>query len=85
MYSVEYTRQALKDMDRLPAHIQGAIRKKLAGLAKTPLAAAGVKALAGESGAYRLRVGNYRVVYFLEHDRLLIVVVKAQHRKDVYR
>jgi len=85
MYSIEYTHQALKDMGRLPAHIQDSIKKKLTHLAKAPLTAQNVKALTGEPGAYRLRVGDYRVVYYLEHDRLVIVVVKAQHRKDIYR
>jgi mRNA interferase RelE/StbE len=34
---------------------------------------------------YRIRVGNYRVIYVVEDDRLLVMVVRVGHRKDVYR
>ncbi|AJT66633.1 hypothetical protein T261_4997 [Streptomyces lydicus] len=46
---------------------------------------ADVKKLAGPSGLYRLRVGNYRVAYQVEDGELLILVVKVGDRRDVYR
>ncbi|MEV7421310.1 type II toxin-antitoxin system RelE/ParE family toxin [Streptomyces sp. NPDC091212] len=46
---------------------------------------ADIKKLAGPSGLYRLRVGNYRVAYQVEDDALIILVVKAGDRHDVYR
>ncbi|MFF4697811.1 type II toxin-antitoxin system RelE family toxin [Streptomyces chattanoogensis] len=46
---------------------------------------ADVKKLAGPSGLYRLRVGNYRVAYQVEDGELLILVVKVADRRDVYR
>ena len=60
--------------------IQGAIDK----LADDPRPA-GMIALPGVPGAYRIRVGDYRIVYALHDDRLLIVVIDIGHRREVYR
>ena len=45
----------------------------------------GCVALAGETRAYRVRVGDYRIVYEIFDDRLVIQVVRIGHRRDVYR
>ena len=41
--------------------------------------------LTGESDAYRVRVGDYRIVYEVIDDRLIVHVVRVGHRRDVYR
>ena len=41
--------------------------------------------LAGEENAWRIRVGDYRIVYEIHADRLLVLVIRIGHRKDVYR
>ncbi len=46
---------------------------------------ADVKKLAGSDGLYRLRVGNYRVAYQIDNGRLVILVVKIAHRREVCR
>ncbi len=45
----------------------------------------GVQKLKGDEQFLRLRVGDYRLIYVVEDDRLLILVVKIGHRRDVYR
>jgi mRNA interferase RelE/StbE len=45
----------------------------------------GAKALAGSPGLFRVRVGDYRVVYAVENDRFVVLVVRVGHRRDVYR
>ncbi len=45
----------------------------------------GCKALVGEPGAYRIRAGDWRVVYTVDDDAILVVVVKLGHRREVYR
>ena len=45
----------------------------------------GAKRLAGSEGLHRIRVGDYRVVYAIEDDVLLVLVVRIGHRRDVYR
>ena len=42
-------------------------------------------ALRGAPGAFRIRVGDYRVIYVLHDDRLLVVVIDVGHRRDIYR
>lgn len=85
MYKIEYTKRALKDFVSIPVQIQKQIRNKLDILAQNPFAATQVKALKGEEETYRLRVGDYRVVYYLENEKLIITVVKLGHRKDIYQ
>lgn len=45
----------------------------------------GVKKLFGLDDLYRIRVGEYRVVYQIQDNRLIVLVVRIGHRKDVYR
>ncbi len=83
-YSIEVTRSAQKDIRKLPKHIIGALDKIMRGLAKNPRPN-GCKKLRGTSDHYRLRYGNYRVVYEIIDKKLVIIVVNISHRKDVYR
>ncbi len=45
----------------------------------------GVKKLTGLDNLYRIRAGDYRIVYQIRDDRLIVLVVRIGHRKDVYR
>mgnify|MGYP001580816136 FL=1 len=45
----------------------------------------GVKKLTGTDDLYRIRVGDYRIVYQIHDDRLIVLVVRIGHRRDVYR
>jgi mRNA interferase RelE/StbE len=83
-YTVEYKKSALKELAELPENLCNTIIAKVAVLAENPAGAGNVKALKGEEG-YRLRVGDYRVVYTLEHKKLIVEVVRIAHRKDVYK
>ncbi len=85
MYKIEYTHKALKELLKLPSHVQKQITNKLAVLAKKPFDNSQVKALKGEDAGFRLRVGDYRVVYYIENNCLVITVVKVGHRKDIYQ
>lgn len=85
MYKIEYTRKALKDLSKLPVHIQKQINNKLSILARDPFSNSQVKELKGEDAGFRLRVGDYRVVYYIENKCLVITVVKVGHRKDIYQ
>lgn len=83
-YQIQFTtaaRRQLLDLPRqLVARIDGAIQR----LADDPRPS-GAEKLKGHQNLYRLRVGDYRVVYTIEDTRLLIVVIKIGNRKDVYR
>ena len=60
------------------------IIRKLEALAANPRPV-GVEKLAGVEGHYRIRQGDYRVIYRIEARRLIVVVVKIGHRREVYR
>ena len=57
---------------------------KVLALAEEPRPA-GCEKLAGEADRYRVRVGQYRIVYSIADDELVVLVVRVAHRKDVYR
>jgi mRNA interferase RelE/StbE len=46
---------------------------------------AGMKKLAGEINLYRIRVGDYRIIYQIENKQLVVLIVAIGHRRDVYR
>ena len=60
------------------------IRARLDELAENPFAVPNVKKLTGHPG-YQLRVGDWRVLYLVERDVLVIYVIEVGHRKEIYR
>lgn len=84
-YRVELKPQADRQLQRLPQPVQIRIVRALRGLADNPRPR-GVKKLADDAeDLYRIRVGDYRVVYQIQDDRLIVLVVRVGHRRDVYR
>jgi mRNA interferase RelE/StbE len=83
-YSIEFTPAALRDLGSLPKDAQKRIGKKIDTLVQNPRPA-GAVAIKGGEGLLRLRVGFYRVIYRVEDDRLVVLVVRVGHRKEVYR
>jgi mRNA interferase RelE/StbE len=85
MWSIAYTADALKTLSRMDRTIARRIRSKLLVLAQNPASPnSNVKKLAGIEG-YRLRVGDWRVIYTLKHQMLTVVVVRVGHRSEVYK
>jgi mRNA interferase RelE/StbE len=82
-YQVILPKSVQKELDRLPDEIANRILARLAGLETNPRPA-DVKKLKGRD-AWRIRVGDYRVIYEI-HDRILqIIVITVGHRRDIYR
>ncbi len=73
---------AEKDMDRLPAEIHTRLARKILSLEVNPRPA-GVKKLSGRQ-EYRLRVGDYRVLYVVDDEIDTVTVVAVGHRREVY-
>ncbi len=82
-YRIEWKHSAEKELRKLPAQAIARIVQAVGRLADNPHPPGSIK-LAG-SEAYRLRVGDYRVIYTVYSDMLVIEVVKVGPRKDVYR
>ncbi|NDJ22323.1 type II toxin-antitoxin system RelE/ParE family toxin [Nostoc sp. B(2019)] len=83
-YQVELAPAAVKQIKKLPSDIQQRVVTKLEELAANPRPD-GVVKLEGSDNFYRVRLNNYRIVYQIQDDLLLVTVVKVKHRRDVYR
>jgi len=84
MYSIFYKKSVEKDLRKLPKSVLTAVIKKIQTLAKDPQPNGSVK-LRGSSNLYRVRHSDYRIIYSINGDELVILVIKVAHRKDVYR
>lgn len=85
MYNVEFTRNALKSLEKIDRKYQSLIIEKIEILSLDPSKSNNVKALKGMDGCYRLRVAQYRVIYELQNELMTILVIDINHRKDIYR
>lgn len=83
-YTIQFTPRALQDFELLDRGIQQRVRRRIDSLAQNPFPQ-GVKRLHADEAYYRVRVGDYRIVYQVVGQRLCVVVVKIGHRRDVYR
>ena len=81
-YTVRLTKKAEKQLDKLSDHVALPILDAIEKLADQPRPA-GCKKLKGRSG-YRIRQGNYRIIYEILDRVLLIDVIAIGHRKDIY-
>ncbi len=84
MGSVEFSRDAVKGLMRMPRDQALRIRRKIDELARDPYNAANVKKLTEHPG-FRLCVGDWRVVYLLIEERVVIHVVRSVPRGEVYK
>lgn len=81
-YRIELRPAAVKALRRISAHDENRIRGAIALLGENPRPP-GAKALQGRD-ALRVRVGDYRIIYSIHDDVLLVVVVTLGHRSSVY-
>ena len=82
-YSLRFKRSVRKDVKSIPRPDMERILNAVDGLADNPHPP-GAKPLTGRD-AWRLRVGKYRVIYSVDHDNVIVEVIKIGHRGAVYR
>ena len=83
MYEIRLHRDAARAFRRLHGPLRDRIRDAIDALAEEPRPRGAVK-LAGRDD-YRVRVGDYRIVYAVDDAQRLVLVAKVAHRRDVYR
>ena len=83
-YTVELLPSAGRELAALPKDVQRRLANRIDGLREDPRPP-GAKRLQGEDRVYRLRVGDYQIIYSIEGRRLVILAVRIGHRRDVYR
>lgn len=83
-YEVSFRRSAEKDMSKLDAKLRSSVLRAVEPLAEDPRPD-GCRKLHGSDDAYRLRAGDYRVLYTVDDSVLIVAVERVRHRRDVYR
>jgi mRNA interferase RelE/StbE len=83
-YKVFFKSSADRQLRKLPEAMQRRVVVEVEALAHNPRPR-GVVKLAGHENLWRIRVGDHRVVYEIHDDRLVVLVLRLAHRKDVYR
>lgn len=83
-YRIEYAKGVEKDFRNIPIKTANRIAKAIDKLGLEPRPPGSVK-LVGFDSEYRIRVGDYRVIYQIHDSVLIVLVIEVGHRKDIYR
>lgn len=83
-YKIEWKHSAVKELKQLPKETIRKIHSAVEELSQNPYAH-GSKKLIGLENNFRIRVGNYRIVYAVISKVLTVEIISVGHRKDIYR
>jgi mRNA interferase RelE/StbE len=83
-YSVVFARSARRELERLRREVARRIIARIEGLASNPRPPGCVK-LQGAANLWRIRVGEYRVIYAIDDNARLVDISGVRHRSDAYR
>jgi mRNA interferase RelE/StbE len=83
-YTIQFKPLALRQLEKLPRDIQKKLAVRIEALRDEPFRS-GCKKMAAIPDTWRVRVGDYRIVYQVHQKILLVLVLTIGHRKDVYR
>jgi mRNA interferase RelE/StbE len=83
-YTLQFKPLALRQLEKLPRDVQKRLAAKIETLRADPFPP-GCKKMEGVPDVWRIRAGDYRVVYQVHRGILLVLVLTVGHRKDVYR
>ena len=82
-YSIKYTKEAKKKIEKLDKSIKLVIKKAIESLSSNPYKG---KPLSYElAGLYSLRTSDYRIIYRIKEKQLIIIVVTVGHRREIYK
>jgi mRNA interferase RelE/StbE len=83
-FRIEWKKSTRKDLRKLPPNAADRIVEAVEHLSQNPFPH-GVEKLSGSEHAYRIRLGDYRIVYEVVVESKLVEIQRVRHRKDVYR
>ncbi|MFH1196796.1 MAG: type II toxin-antitoxin system RelE/ParE family toxin [bacterium] len=83
-YKILWKKSAVKELKRITPNIIPKIILAVESLSKNPYPA-GVRKLHGSNYTYRIRIGEYRAIYTIFQNRLVIEIIRVGHRKDAYK
>ncbi len=84
IFSVVFTSSAAKEIENLPSIEVKRILKRIESLSKNPLPSGSIK-LKGKINLWRIRSGNYRIIYSIEKELLVIEIIRIRHRNEAYK
>jgi mRNA interferase RelE/StbE len=85
LYAVSFRRSAEKDLHRLDEAVQGRVLQAVEGLAGNPRPWGFRKLQSRRDDLFRIRVGDYRVIYAVDDKAKVVTVERVRHRREVYR
>ena len=85
MYQITIKKKAEKELSKLPKQVLSKIVSAIDHLETNPKPVGHKKLQASDENAYRIRVGDYRIIYVIAEEIKIINIRKIGHRKDVYR
>lgn len=85
MYSVSINPSALKELGKLPKATAKKAGKAIDALAEDPRPVGVKKLKRTDEHLYRIRIGDYRIIYSIEDEIKIIDILKIGHRKEIYR
>ncbi|MFC2171808.1 type II toxin-antitoxin system RelE/ParE family toxin [Acidobacteriota bacterium] len=83
-YQIVLRPAAKRNLKRLPKEVQIRVSKRISQLRSDPRPP-GAEKLEGAEQTYRIRIGDYRVLYEIHKKKVLIVIIRIRHRGDVYK
>ncbi|MFK7968856.1 MAG: type II toxin-antitoxin system RelE/ParE family toxin [Bacteroidia bacterium] len=84
MYQISFKRSAAKELKKLPQNVTDRIIEAIEELVENPRPQ-GYRKIVGSENLFRIRIGQYRVIYSIEDKELIIMIITVRHRKDAYR
>ncbi len=84
MYAVEFLPSAARQLAQLDRAVQRRLARRIDRLVDEPRGGGAVK-LRGTDDTWRVRVGDFRVLYRIEGERLVVLIIRIGHRREVYR
>ena len=84
-YEIEIARPARKQLKKLDTEVRRRIARRIDGLAKEPRPEGVVKLTDVSPPLYRVREGQYRILFTIDDDKLIVLVVRIGHRSEVYK
>lgn len=83
-FVVSYERSSSKELSKLDKSVARRIIRSVNKLSDDPRPP-GCRSLVGYEGLWRIRIGDYRVIYSIEDDKLIVLIVRFAHRREAYR
>ncbi len=85
LYQIEYTASARKELEQLDYSVFKKVKKAIDSLIENPFPHGSIKLEGTKEKFYRIRKGDYRIIYTVNHNIVTITILKIAHRRDVYK